>query len=146
LRETEAPAELARIVSQAMAKSPNDRPSRIPDLSAQIVRFRRQFQAETRRLTVQAGAKYTAVVDLATSVRRAATRLELEASIEVDTVVHDLQARFPHDRRTWRRGIRDDVARSRPRGAAPERDRRRAETARERAAEPAAARGDDDAR
>ena len=95
LRDVEAPAELARIVSQAMAKSPNDRPSRIPDLSAQIVRFRRQFQAETRRLTVQAGAKYTAVVDLAASVRRAATRLELGASIEVDTVAHDLQARFP---------------------------------------------------
>ena len=95
LREAEAPAELARIVSQAMAKSPNDRPSRIPDLSAQIVRFRRQFQTETRRLTVQAGAKYTAVVDLAAGVRRAATRLELEAAIEVDTVVQDLQTRFP---------------------------------------------------
>jgi len=95
LRDVEAPAELARIVSQAMAKSPNDRPSRIPDLSAQIVRFRRQFQTETRRLTVQAGAKYTAVVDLAAGVRRAATRLELEAAIEVDTVVQDLQTRFP---------------------------------------------------
>jgi len=95
LRDAEAPAELARIVSQAMAKSPNDRPSRIPDLSAQIVRFRRQFQTETRRLTVQAGAKYTAVVDLAAGVRRAATRLELEAAIEVDTVVQDLQTRFP---------------------------------------------------
>jgi serine/threonine protein kinase/tetratricopeptide (TPR) repeat protein len=44
------PPELVTIVTQAMAKNPDHRPGRVEQLLADLVRFRRQFQTDTRRM------------------------------------------------------------------------------------------------
>ena len=76
------PAELARIVMHAMAKDPSDRPSRIQEVHTALVRFRRAFDAETRRLVSEVQARFAAAVDAEHEVEDAARRLELLPSYQ----------------------------------------------------------------
>ena len=52
------PPELSAIVLQALAKTPEQRPARVEQLLASLVRFRRQYQADTRRLLVRARTEF----------------------------------------------------------------------------------------
>ena len=95
LREIEAPPELARLVMQAMAKNPADRPPRVQELLAGIVRFRRHYQAETRKLATNAGARFDALVAATAERRRLADGLAVTVEGEEPAVMSSLRERFP---------------------------------------------------
>ena len=80
--EPAVPPELARLVVQAMAKDPAGRPQRVQDLHAGIVRFRRQLEAGTRKLTRDAAARYDAVLSGIDGLRRAGDALDLPPDAE----------------------------------------------------------------
>ena len=65
------PPELAAIVLGAMAKDPASRPARIEDLLSALVRFRRTYVAETRKLVVSARSLHATLLDLVQEVRDA---------------------------------------------------------------------------
>jgi serine/threonine protein kinase len=87
--------ELALVVQQAMAKSPDDRPSRVEDLLAALVRFRRQHQAETRKLVLQARQQVDDMEALVASAREAAAVLGVAPDDDSTNSLRDLQLRFP---------------------------------------------------
>ena len=72
---TDVPPELAAIVSQAMAKDPKNRHARVEHLLGALVRFRRQYQIETRRLVFDARARFEEVEQLVASLDAAASVL-----------------------------------------------------------------------
>lgn len=88
------PPELAGIVAQAMAKDPSGRPARVEDLLTMLVRFRRQFQAETRRMVIAARAKYEAAEDLVAAGVAAAAVLHLPDDAEPRAALRAIQAGF----------------------------------------------------
>src|ERR1044071_1646838 len=71
----DVPAELAALVAHAMAKNPGDRPRRVAELSAVLVRFRRQYQADTRKLLPVMRSQYDATAELLRSVDEAGDAL-----------------------------------------------------------------------
>jgi tetratricopeptide (TPR) repeat protein len=95
LRDTEAPPELVRLVMQAMAKNPADRPPRVQDLLAGIVRFRRHYQTETRKLAAEAGARYVAVSAAEADLGKTADALGLSEHDDSSPVLRGLRERFP---------------------------------------------------
>jgi len=62
------PQDLSALLFKALAKQASDRPPRVQDLLAGLVRFRRQYQAETRRLAATGRARYEAVQQLSVQV------------------------------------------------------------------------------
>ena len=94
LRESDAPPELTRLVMQAMAKDPADRPPRVQDLLAGIVRFRRHYLAATRKLAADAAARYNAVVAADAALRKASEALEV-TSESGSGVIASMKERFP---------------------------------------------------
>ena len=86
-----APAELATIVLRAMSKNPDDRPPRIQEVLTSLVRYRRQYQSETRRIASTARSRYEQVEKLAQMVADAAAPLELPT----ETLLGDVAAKFP---------------------------------------------------
>jgi tetratricopeptide (TPR) repeat protein len=86
-----APPELAAIVMQALAKNVADRPARIQEVLASLLRFRRQYQAETRRLAAAARARFEVLAKLS------ATVIEVGAALGLvnEPVESALQDRFP---------------------------------------------------
>jgi hypothetical protein len=94
LREADAPPELARLVMQAMAKDPIDRPPRVQELLAGIVRFRRHYQAGTRKLAAEAGARFNALAVLDEDLRRAAAVLDIPGGAS-SGVLAAIRERFP---------------------------------------------------
>jgi tetratricopeptide (TPR) repeat protein len=95
LRDTESPPELTRLIMQALAKDPSDRPPRVQELLAGIVRFRRHYQSETRKLAAEAGARLNALVTSVAELRRAATLLEIDGDDEEPAVLRSLRERYP---------------------------------------------------
>jgi tetratricopeptide (TPR) repeat protein len=71
------PLELASIVMQAMAKNPEHRPARAEQLLSDVVRFRRQFQADTRRMALSLRTQFEDLQTLMASVHQTASELGL---------------------------------------------------------------------
>jgi tetratricopeptide (TPR) repeat protein len=88
------PPELAAIVSQAMAKNPAQRPARVEQLLASLVRFRRQHQADIRRVVMAVRGKFEEVESLVTSLDEAAAALGL-ADGSPAAALHRLREAFP---------------------------------------------------
>jgi tetratricopeptide (TPR) repeat protein len=78
LGPSNVPPELAAVVLQAMAKSVADRPPRVQDLLGSLVRFRRQYQAETRRLAAAARTRFDALEKISSEVLAAGGTLGLQ--------------------------------------------------------------------
>lgn len=57
LRDDQAPADLRRIVFTTLEKNPADRYQRMGELLVDLIRFRRGFEAETRRRTAAAAGR-----------------------------------------------------------------------------------------
>jgi tetratricopeptide (TPR) repeat protein len=95
LSDVEAPPELAGLVVKAMSKEPGDRPARVQELLASIVRFKRSYHAETRKLAADAGAKYAAVMAADAEWRRLTGILDLPDQPDVSDVLRALRERFP---------------------------------------------------
>jgi tetratricopeptide (TPR) repeat protein/predicted Ser/Thr protein kinase len=77
IREHEGPETLARIVLRALSKDPASRYQKFADMAADLVRFKRQFDGETRVLATTAKQRFDEVL------RAAATGRELGAKLRV---------------------------------------------------------------
>jgi serine/threonine protein kinase len=77
IREHEAPRALAQIIARALSKDPDQRYQRFGEMEADLVRFRRSFDDETRRL----GASAKECFELA--ARLISTERELRAALDV---------------------------------------------------------------
>lgn len=101
------PSELARIVMGALAKDPADRPSRIQDLHTALVRFRRAYDAETRRLVAEAQARYAAAADAEQEAIVAAEALDLSPGYQASAALVRMRETYPGvvDRRPARDGL-----------------------------------------
>jgi serine/threonine-protein kinase len=75
LRETEAPAALARIVMKALSKPPSGRYQHCSELVADLSQFRRMFDLETRNLAENLRQKFKALETLARERQQLSERL-----------------------------------------------------------------------
>lgn len=80
LADPETPAPLADIVLRALAKDPAQRHQSMTELAADLSRFKRHYEAETRRAAAATRDRYDAVVALATERRQLEGRLGLPSS------------------------------------------------------------------
>ena len=88
------PEELAKLVFGAMEKSPNMRPPQIESLLAPLVRFRRHYGVETRRLAVTARSALAAIRDLGDELESAATALQVDLAGAHDATIEQIQGRY----------------------------------------------------
>ena len=89
------PPELFALVSQAMAKDPAERPSRVEELLAGLVRFRRQYLNETRRLAATARAQYDNARQLVMAIADAKLALGMPADAEPAEALERLAEQHP---------------------------------------------------
>ena len=75
------PTELATLIAQAMAKSPDHRPGSVDQLLADLVRFARQYQADTRRLAFSLRTQFEEQEALAASLRETSVALGIDEAI-----------------------------------------------------------------
>jgi tetratricopeptide (TPR) repeat protein len=90
----EAPEALASIVMRCLAKKAAARYSDFQGVAAELTRFQRQYQAETRRLLETVGPRYKAALTALTSARDAARTLGQPAPVSLP-VMERLHADFP---------------------------------------------------
>jgi serine/threonine protein kinase len=64
IRAHEAPSALAQVITKGLQKDPGSRYQRCADMAADIIRFKRQFDNETRQLTVSARERFDRVIEL----------------------------------------------------------------------------------
>ena len=69
LSANEAPEPLARIVAKALQKDPAQRYQRCVDMAADLIRFRRNFDTETRHLGTSTRAQFDEAMRLARELR-----------------------------------------------------------------------------
>jgi tetratricopeptide (TPR) repeat protein len=89
------PRELQDLVVRCMAKSAEDRPSRVEEVLAVLVRFRRQYLSETRRLMLTARARHDEVKGLSAAVAEAAAALGAPSDESIATALQAVQDRLP---------------------------------------------------
>jgi tetratricopeptide (TPR) repeat protein len=94
LDPAEAPPFLATIVMRCLAKQVDDRYDDFHSVAADLTRFQRQHQAETRRLLDGLSSTYRALHAQLTSVREGARTLGQGAPITLP-VIERLHAEFP---------------------------------------------------
>jgi tetratricopeptide (TPR) repeat protein len=94
LNPGEAPEALASIVMRCLAKEAAARYSDFRSVAAELTRFQRQYQAETKRLLETVGSRYKAALTMLTSVRDAARTLGQPAALSLP-VMEGLQVEFP---------------------------------------------------
>jgi len=94
LGSEEAPPALAGIVMRCLAKQPADRYNDFQSVAADLTKFQRQYQADTRRLLESVGSKYNAVLTGLTSVVEAARRVGQE-TVATSAVIERLHSEFP---------------------------------------------------
>ena len=94
LGSAEAPPGLASIVMRCLAKQLADRYNDFQSVAADLAKFQRQYQADTRRLLETVGSTYNAVLTGLTSVVEAARRVGQEA-VATSSVIERLHSEFP---------------------------------------------------
>jgi serine/threonine protein kinase len=94
LGPAEAPPTLANIVMRCLAKQPAGRYNDFQSVAAELTRFQRQHQADTRRLLETLGSTYNAVLTGLTSVGDAARPLGQE-TVATSPVIERLHNEFP---------------------------------------------------
>jgi hypothetical protein len=94
LREVESPPALTRILMKALSKDPANRYQTCHELLADLTRCKRQFDAETRRLTAAACERYGAVMALIQEAGRYQSALETVAARLAENAER-LEARYP---------------------------------------------------
>jgi len=65
LPESDVPAPLSRIVARSLAKEPAHRHQKMADFVADLAKFHRYYEAETRQIAATAYERYSAIEDLA---------------------------------------------------------------------------------
>jgi tetratricopeptide (TPR) repeat protein len=94
LEPGEAPEALASIVMRCLAKTAAARYSDFRSVAADLARFQRQYQAETRRLLETVGPRYKEALTTLTSARDAARTLGQPAPVS-SPVMERLHVEFP---------------------------------------------------
>ena len=94
LGPADAPPELASIVMRCLAKRPADRYNDFPSVAADLTKFQRQYQADTRRLLETVGSRYNALLTSLTSVVEVARRVGHEM-VATSSVLERLHSDFP---------------------------------------------------
>lgn len=95
LRESEAPVPLVRVVMKALAKEPERRYQQCQDLLTDLMRFKRYYENETRRIAEGARAIYQGIESLLVANVAAEQALGLTAAERSSPVLEALSARFP---------------------------------------------------
>ncbi len=96
IRESEAPPVLARILAKALIKDARQRYQRCEEIIADLTRFKRDFDAETRRLKEDARGRLTALNAALAERRRLAEQLDIDPPPSEDGVVRaQLAERHP---------------------------------------------------
>ena len=94
LSPADAPPELASIVMRCLAKRTADRYNDFPSVAADLTKFQRQYQADTRRLLETVGSRYNALLTSLTSVVEVARRVGHEM-VATSSVLERLHSDFP---------------------------------------------------
>jgi eukaryotic-like serine/threonine-protein kinase len=91
-----APGALARIVFKALAKDPADRFQTFAEVSADLGRWRRRYEVETRTLADEAARRFGLLSGLAADERSAAEKLGVESAADLERWVSELRTAHPH--------------------------------------------------
>lgn len=95
IRDMEAPPALARVVMKALAKKPEDRYANAAEMAADLIRFKRQFDTETRQLRTTARERFHAI-ELAYSERLRLRRvLDVVSPEDEEAALEELRASCP---------------------------------------------------
>ena len=89
------PRELEALVLHAMAKDADNRPARVEELLSTLVRFRRQYQSETRKLVMTARAHFDEAGAATLAIADARTRLGLPGDDSAAAVLQRIQQGCP---------------------------------------------------
>jgi hypothetical protein len=95
LRESEAPVPLARVVAKTLAKEPERRYQQCQDLLTDLLRFKRYYENETRRMAERARALYKGIESLLVSTAAAERALGMAAAARTSPVIDALSAQHP---------------------------------------------------
>src|SRR6188768_3744947 len=89
------PRELENLVLQAMAKDMEERPARVEDLLATLVRYRRQYRSETRKLVMAARTQLDEVSAAIAAIGEASEALGIPRDESLAESLRGIQQRFP---------------------------------------------------
>jgi serine/threonine-protein kinase len=95
LDEGAAPLVLSRIVFKALAKAPEERFQKFSEFSAELARWRRRYEAETRSLAEATARRIDQLQALATEGRRAAETLGVPSEADPDALVSEIGTGYP---------------------------------------------------
>jgi protein kinase-like protein len=95
LLESEAPVPLARVVAKTLAKEPERRYQRCQDVLTDLLRFKRYYENETRRMAESARALYQGIESLLVSTAAAERQLGIVAEARTSPVIDALSAHYP---------------------------------------------------
>jgi serine/threonine-protein kinase len=89
------PSGLARVVLKALAKDPGERFQTFEELSAELSRWRRRFDLETKTITEGVAVSLEWLLTLATEERDTAGALGVEREATLEQAIAELGASFP---------------------------------------------------
>jgi serine/threonine protein kinase len=95
IREHEAPQALAQVISKALSKDPDQRYQRFAEMAADLVRFRRSFDAETGRLGASAKECFERAGQLVSIERELRGVLGIGVPDSLDDLERSLRERYP---------------------------------------------------
>lgn len=91
----DAPPALSRLVFRALAKDPKDRYQSFPDLSADLSRWRRRYETETRTLAERAALALDGLRGLAAEEQAGAEALGVAIESDVEARLAEITASYP---------------------------------------------------
>jgi len=92
----EAPAPLARIIFRALKKDPDFRYQRCADLAADLIRFKRNFDTETREMGSAIRAQFADMCRVADGIQSLSQQLGAEPNLAVAEQRASLSAKYPY--------------------------------------------------
>jgi serine/threonine protein kinase len=95
IRDHEAPRVLAQIILRALSKEPDQRYQRFGEMASDLVRFRRSFEDETRRLGASAKESFELAARLLSTERELRGALGLGIPDSLGELERSLSERYP---------------------------------------------------
>jgi tetratricopeptide (TPR) repeat protein len=95
IREHEAPHALAQVIARALTKDPGQRYQRFADMAADLARFKRSFDAETRRLGASARDGFDRACRLLSTERELRGTLAVRVPESIGELERSLRERYP---------------------------------------------------
>jgi serine/threonine protein kinase len=95
IRPSEAPAALERIISRGFSKDPDKRYQKVADMAADLIRFKKYLDAETRQLATASRAEFDQILQAIARARDMRASLGAPRSSAASAQEAELRARFP---------------------------------------------------